>query len=75
MVKTLDLLKENESGTIMKIHDEALAIQLVAMGFLIGEKIRLERFAPLNDPILITSGTSHISIRKSDAQKIEIKLN
>lgn len=70
---TLDQLTENESGTIVNIHDEGLAIQLVAMGFLIGESVTLERIAPLRDPIIITSGTNHVSIRKSDAQKIEVR--
>ena len=57
----------------MKIHNEQLALQLVTMGFLIGELVTLERIAPLKDPLIITSGTNHISIRKSDAKKIEIR--
>ncbi|PCJ28812.1 MAG: ferrous iron transport protein A [Flavobacteriales bacterium] len=70
---TLDQLIENESGIIKQINDESLAIQLLAMGFLIGEEVKLERVAPLNDPILITSGTNHISIRKIDAKNIDIE--
>ncbi|NQX96454.1 MAG: ferrous iron transport protein A [Flavobacteriales bacterium] len=69
---TLDKLTENESGIIKQINDEDLAIQLLAMGFILGEEIKVERIAPLRDPILITSGTNYISIRKSDAQQIEI---
>ena len=69
---TLDKLTENESGIIKQINDEDLAIQLLAMGFILGEEIKVDRIAPLRDPILITSGTNYISIRKSDAQQIEI---
>ncbi|PCI95642.1 MAG: ferrous iron transport protein A [Flavobacteriales bacterium] len=69
---TLDRLKENESGIIKQINDEDLAIQLLSMGFVIGEKIKVERIAPLKDPILITSGSSYISIRNADAKNIEI---
>jgi len=65
-------LTENETGIIKQINDESLAIQLLAMGFILGEEIKVERIAPLRDPILITSGTNYISIRKSDAQQIEI---
>lgn len=65
-------LKENESGIIIKINDENLAIQLLAMGFILGEIIKIERIAPLKDPILITSGTNYIGIRKADAKQIEI---
>lgn len=69
---TLDQLKENESAIINQINDEGLALQLLTMGFILGERIIVQRIAPLNDPILITSGTNYISIRKSDAKKIEV---
>ena len=71
---TLNNLKENQSGIIKQINDEGLAIQLLAMGFILGEEIRVERIAPLGDPILITSGTNYISIRRSDAKEIAIKV-
>ena len=70
---TLDQLIENESGIIKQINDNNLAIQLLAMGFILGEEIKVERIAPLKDPILITSGTNYISIRKADARKMEIE--
>ena len=69
---TLDQLIENESGIIKQINDENLAIQLLAMGFILGEKIKVERIAPLKDPIIITSGTNYICIRKNDAKQIII---
>jgi len=69
---TLDQLIENESATINQINDEGLALQLLTMGFILGEKIIVQRIAPLKDPILITSGANYISIRKSDARKIEV---
>lgn len=70
---TLDQLKENETGTICKIADEHLAIQLLTMGFILGEDVKVERIAPLQDPIIITSGSNCLSIRKKDAKHIEIK--
>lgn len=69
---TLDNLKENEKGIIESISNESLAIQLLAMGFLLGEEVKVERIAPFKDPIIITSGNNHISIRKKDAQQITI---
>lgn len=76
MTTTLDQLKETESGTIHQITDEKLALQLLTMGFILGEEINVERIAPLRDPILITSGTNYISIRKDDAKKINVlKIN
>ena len=73
---TLDHLLENETAIIKQINDGNLAIQLLAMGFILGEEIKVERIAPLKDPILISSGTNYISIRKSDAKNIDVnKLN
>ncbi|HRN40761.1 MAG: FeoA domain-containing protein [Flavobacteriales bacterium] len=69
---TLDQLKENESGIILNISDEQLAVQLLAMGFILGEQVRLERVAPLHDPIIVSSGTNYLSIRKNEAKLIEI---
>ena len=72
MLISLDQLIENESGIIQQIDDKDLALQLLTMGFILGEKIKVDRIAPLKDPILITSGTNYISIRKADAKKITI---
>jgi len=69
---TLDQLKENEKGTISNICDEHLALQLLTMGFILGEEIKVERIAPLHDPMIITSGCNCLSIRKADAKLIEI---
>jgi len=69
---TLDQLIENDSGIIHQINDEGLAEQLLRMGFLLGEEITVERIAPLKDPILITSGTCYISIRRDDAKKVVV---
>lgn len=69
---TLDQLKENECGTICNIDDEQLAVQLLTMGFILGEEIKVERIAPLHDPMIITSGCNCLSIRKNDAKHIEI---
>ncbi len=70
---TLDELKENESAQIVQILDEQLEESLLNMGFIVGEDVKLDRIAPLKDPILITSGLNYISIRKEDAKKILIE--
>ena len=69
---TLDNLKENDKAIIKSIDDESLAIQLLSMGFIIGEEVKIERIAPLKDPLIIVSGNNYISIRKKDAKLITI---
>lgn len=54
---TLDELKENESAQIVQILDEQLEESMLNMGFIVGEDVKLDRIAPLKDPILITSRT------------------
>ncbi|MBL1233997.1 MAG: ferrous iron transport protein A [Flavobacteriales bacterium] len=75
MLMTLDELKENESAQIVQILDEQLEESMLNMGFIVGEDVKLDRIAPLKDPILITSGLNYISIRKEDAKKILIEKN
>ncbi len=70
---TLDELKENESALIVQILDEQLEESMLNMGFIVGEDVKLDRIAPLKDPILITSGLNYISIRKEDAKNILIE--
>lgn len=70
---TLDELKENESAQIVQILDEQLEESMLNMGFIVGEDVKLDRIAPLKDPILITSGLNYISIRRDDAKKILIE--
>lgn len=70
---TLNELKENESAQIVQILDEQLEESLLNMGFIVGEDVKLDRIAPLKDPILITSGLNYISIRRYDAKKILIE--
>lgn len=72
MEVSLDQLKENESGVLDQVSDQDLLLQLMTMGFVIGDEIRLERVAPLNDPILISNQHNSISLRRSSAKKIKL---
>jgi ferrous iron transport protein A len=69
---TLNQLLENEKGIIKAINEKKLTLQMLSMGFVLGGEVKIERIAPLKDPIIISSGTNSISIRKEDALKVEI---
>ncbi|MCC7333158.1 MAG: ferrous iron transport protein A [Flavobacteriales bacterium] len=71
-MRTLDQLKQKECGTILSIVDNQLALQLISMGFVIGEKITVDRIAPLNDPIIISCGSNCVCIRKKEATLITV---
>lgn len=65
-------LKEGEFGIIDTIKNEDLKLKLLEMGCLPGEKISIDRVAPLGDPIAVNVFGYVLSLRKSEAAAIEI---
>jgi len=67
-------LKKGESGLIKRlVCDKKLKQRLLTMGFTRGAKVKLEKKAPLGDPIDFVVKGYHISLRKSEAVCIEIE--
>ena len=67
----LAMLKPGEKGTISKIGAiGSLRRRLMDMGVLVGEEIRVEKIAPLGDPIEITVKNYNLSLRKKEAEGI-----
>ena len=54
-------------------HTE-LRSRLFALGIIPGSRLEVLRFAPLGDPMQVKVGNSLISIRKSEAEIIEVEL-
>lgn len=75
MLIPLSQLTAGQSGIIQEVTDEQVANVLLEMGFLTNEYIKLERIAPLGDPIIIHNGQYSLSIRKSEAQFVMVKIN
>lgn len=72
--KPLSEIKKNELGIIQNIEEGRLSLRLMEMGCVIGEEVRLKAVAPLGDPIAIEVAGYSLSLRKSDASKIKIKV-
>jgi len=73
--KTLIDLKPGEEGTILSynnIGDEDLKRHLLSMGFVKGSKIKMEKVAPLGDPIKFQIKGYSICLRKEEAKNIEV---
>ena len=67
----LSSLERGESGIILKLNLAGSVRQrFMAMGLVKGEKITLERAAPLGDPLEIQVKGYHLSLRKSEANQI-----
>ena len=72
---TLDILKTpGERGRVVDIHgNDGIAIRLMEMGLTEGEEIQLLGFAPLGDPIEYQIRGYRLSLRKAEAQRVEIE--
>lgn len=57
-------------GIISEFTDLEMSVKLMEMGCLPGETVRVERVAPLGDPIAIHVSGYQLSLRKQEASTI-----
>lgn len=70
----LSMLKPGEAGRITKIGAIGqIKRRLMDMGVLVGEKVKVEKIAPLGDPIEVTIKNYNLSLRKKEAVGIEVE--
>jgi ferrous iron transport protein A len=74
MVKTLKTAKRGEIVKVVKIGGEgALKRRIMDMGIVKGTSISVRKVAPLGDPIEIAVRNYGLSLRKADAELIEVE--
>ena len=73
----MNTLKETKIGstvTIVKVHGEgAVRRRIMDMGMTKGTEVYVRKVAPLGDPIEVTVRGYELSIRKADAEMIEVR--
>ena len=75
-MNTLRDVKIGQTVKVVKIHGEGpLRRRIMDMGITKGVEIYVRKFAPLGDPIEITLRGYELSLRKADAEMIEIDSN
>ena len=73
-MKTLREAKVGETVTVVKLHGEgALKRRIMDMGVTKGTEIYIRKVAPLGDPLETTVRGYELSIRRADAELIEVK--
>ncbi len=73
-MKTLKDAKVGNSAKVVKLHGEgAVKRRIMDMGITKGVEVSIRKVAPLGDPIEITVRGYELSIRKADAEMIEIE--
>ena len=72
-MKTLKDVKIGESAVIEKLHGEgALKRRIMDMGLTRGTQVYVRKVAPLGDPMELTVRGYELSVRKADAEMIEV---
>ena len=73
-MNTLKDVKVGGTARVIKIHGEgALRRRIMDMGITKGVEIKVRKVAPLGDPIEITVRGYELSLRKEDAETIEVE--
>lgn len=73
-MKTLKDVSVGDRAEVVKLHGEgAVKRRIMDMGLTKGAEIHLRKVAPLGDPMELTVRGYELSIRKADAEMIEVK--
>lgn len=73
-MKTLKDVRIGQTATVVKLHGEgAIKRRIMDMGVTKGTQIYVRKVAPLGDPIEVTVRSYELSIRKSDAEMVEVE--
>ncbi len=73
-MKTLREIKIGDTCTVKKLHGEgALKRRIMDMGITKGVEIYVRKVAPLGDPVEVTVRGYELSLRKADAELIEVE--
>ena len=73
-MKTLKDVKIGEKAMVKKIHGEgAIKRRIMDMGLTKGTEVIVRKVAPLGDPIEMTVRNYELSLRKADAEMVEVE--
>ena len=73
-MKTLRDAKVGETDRVVKLHGEgAVKRRIMDMGITRGVEIYVRKLAPLGDPVEVTVRGYELSLRKADAEMIEVE--
>lgn len=73
-MKTLKAAKVGDTIKVVKIHGEgAVKRRIMDMGITKGVEVYVRKVAPLGDPVEINVRGYELSLRKADAEMIEVE--
>ena len=73
-MKTLKQAAIGDTVKVVKLHGEgAVKRRIMDMGITRGTEVHIRKVAPLGDPIDVTVRGYELSLRKADAEMIEVE--
>ena len=73
-MKTLNQVKIGDTAKVVRLHGEgAIKRRIMDMGITKGVEVYVRKVAPLGDPIEVNVRGYELSLRKADAEMIEIE--
>lgn len=73
-MKTLNQTACGQTVTVVKLHGEGpVKRRIMDMGITKGVEVYVRKVAPLGDPIEVTVRGYELSLRKADAQMVEVE--
>lgn len=73
-MKTLRDAKIGDTVKVVKLHGEgAIKRRIMDMGLTKGVEVHIRKVAPLGDPVEVTVRGYELSLRKADAEMIEVE--
>jgi ferrous iron transport protein A len=73
-MNTLKQAKVGDTVKVVKLHGEgAVKRRIMDMGITKGVEVHIRKVAPLGDPVEVTVRGYELSIRKYDAEMIEVE--
>ena len=73
-MKTLKAAKIGDTVKVVKLHGEgAVRRRIMDMGITRGVEVHIRKVAPLGDPVEVTVRGYELSLRRADAEMIEVE--
>lgn len=73
-MKTLKDVKVGETAVVVRLHGEgSVKRRIMDMGLTRGTEVHVRKVAPLGDPMELTVRGYELSVRKADAEMIEVQ--
>lgn len=72
-MNTLKTVPVGETCKVVKLHGEgAVKRRIMDMGITKGTEVHIRKIAPLGDPVEVTVRGYELSLRKADAEMVEV---